>query len=243
MDTPPCLILAGGLGQRLSSLSGDRPKPMMEIGGRPFLEYLVIQLRNQGFRNLVFCTGYRSEVLEDHFQNGWRWDLNIRYSRESEPRGTAGALKLAARISKSPYYIALNGDSIMQADIPALVNFHLAHGAQATMALAHTADATRFGRVETDATGLVTRFVEKGAGGAGNINGGVYIINRDVLTAIPDGKVSIEQDIFPALPSLYAKSFDGFFTDMGVPDDYLRLANQPEWLGPCLSVPQEAVAC
>jgi D-glycero-alpha-D-manno-heptose 1-phosphate guanylyltransferase len=236
MDSIPCLILAGGFGKRLAAISAEQPKPMMKIGGRPFLEFLLIQLRNQGFRNVIFCTGYRSEVLEAYFENGWRWHMDIRYSREPHPLGTGGALKLAGKLAQASYCIALNGDSILQADIPALVRFHLARNARATMALAHTDDATRFGRVQTDAEGRVTRFVEKGQDGGGSINGGIYVINREVLEGIPDGQVSIERDVFPSLDCLYAKPFDGFFTDIGVPADYLRLANQPEWLDPCLSL-------
>lgn len=242
MDSSPCLILAGGLGTRLAALSGPQPKPMMEIGGRPFLEFLLQQLRNQGFRQVVFCTGYRSEVLEAHFDNGSRWNMDVRYSREPRALGTGGALKLGASLIHAPYYVALNGDSILQADIPSLVRFHQAHNARATMALAHTADAARFGGVQTDPDGRVTRFVEKGHSGSGSINGGIYVINGDVFEAIPEGRVSIEQEVFPSLDGLYAKPFSGFFLDIGIPDDYLRLANHPDWLDPCLSLPREA-AC
>jgi D-glycero-alpha-D-manno-heptose 1-phosphate guanylyltransferase len=239
MDTVPCFILAGGLGTRLHELSGDQPKPMMEIGGRPFLEFLVVQLRNQGFRHLIFCTGYRSEVLEAYFENGWRWNVSIRYSREHQALGTGGALKLATNLTSAPHVVVLNGDSIMQADIPALVRFHAERRAQATMALAHIDDAMRFGRVSIDRSNRVTSFVEKGIEGAGMINGGVYVINRSLLEILPEGKVSLEQDIFPRIDGLYALPFRGFFTDMGIPADYLRLVNQPEWLGPCLSAPQQ----
>ncbi|SRR5579871_1588364 len=234
MDTP-CLILAGGFGTRLASIAGDRPKPMVEINGRPFLEYLVLQLRAQGFRDIVFCTGYRAQALEKHFEDGRRWSVSIRYSREPQPLGTGGALKLAASAVAAREYLVTNGDSILEADLASLVRFHREKRARATMALAQVPDAARYGGVETAPDRRVKRFAEKGQSGPATINGGIYVINREVLEGMPAGLSSIERDVFPSLDDLYARAFPGFFIDIGIPDDYLRLANHPEWLAGCLS--------
>jgi NDP-sugar pyrophosphorylase family protein len=230
----PCFVLAGGLGKRLREISGDNPKTMMEVGGRPFLEYQILQLKNQGFADIVLCTGYRSEVLERYFGSGEQLGVQLRYSRETEPLGTGGALKRALALTSSPHVIALNGDSLVEADLASLIQLHVGRGAAATIALAHVDDAYRFGRVEIDEQGVVTRFSEKGATGPGWINAGLYILSRSVLEGIPDGMVSIEHEVFPHLlggkPGLLAKPFPGFFIDMGIPSDYQKLANDTGYL-------------
>lgn len=229
----PCLLLAGGFGTRIAEVSGNDPKSMLRVGGRPFLEYLVLQLRAQGFGDLILCTGYRGEVLEAYFADGARWGVSIRYSREREPLGTGGALKLAAQVTSAEHLVALNGDSILDADLGALVAMHLDRRARATIALAHAPDASRFGRVEYDDCGRVTRFIEKGSRGPGWINGGIYVLDRTILEGMSEGKVSLEQEVFPQIldgGGLFAKAFSGFFVDMGIPSDFQLLAGDPQRL-------------
>ena len=235
MDT--VLILAGGLGKRLSRIARGRPKAMMEVGGHPFLEWLLIELRRQGFDDLVLCTGYRGEQIEEYFADGSRWNVRIRYSREMQALGTGGALKLASRLARGENAVALNGDSFLYADLAALRKLHVSSNAAVTLALACVSDTSRFGRVETDGNGRVTEFAEKEAGGQsrgrpGHINAGVYVLSRAALDAIPEtGKVSLEYDVLPLLLTsprgIYALSFDGFFVDMGLPNDYMALAENP----------------
>src|SRR2546423_995518 len=93
------MILVGGLGTRLASISGatpkPMPKPMMGVGGQPFLEYLILSIAKQGFRDVIFCTGHQGEAIEEYFRDGAEWDVNIRYSPEPQSLGTGGALKYA----------------------------------------------------------------------------------------------------------------------------------------------------
>ena len=159
--------------------------------------------------------------------------MRIRYSREREPLGTGGALKLAAQGTSAEHLVAMNGDSILDADLGALISMHLDRHASATIALAQAPEASRFGRVEYDDRGRVTGFIEKGSSGPGWINAGLYVLDRTVLEEMPEGQISLEQEVFPQILSgggLFAKPFPGFFVDMGIPSDYQRLAGDPQLL-------------
>src|SRR6185312_1946688 len=141
------LLLVGGKGTRLRSVVSGAPKPMAQVGERSFLSLLVRQLRSQGIRRLVMCTGYLADQIEAEFQDGRDWDVAIEYSRELEAAGTAGAVRLAAS--------HLNGDSFIQMDFSAMLSFHRAHRASVTMAAVNVNDASRYGTLEIDESGRV----------------------------------------------------------------------------------------
>lgn len=222
------LILAGGAGTRLRSVVSDVPKPLAPVCGRPFLEYVLFQLRANGVGRAIICSGYRSGAISDHFGDGRRWGIELRYSVEAEeaPLGTAGALARAAPLAEGERLLALNGDSLFDIAIADLVEDHVRNGAALTLALATASAAGRYGSVATDADGWVTAFAEKpDAGGAPLVNGGVYVVERGVLDAVArDRAVSLERELLPALVgrSLRGRAFEGFFIDIGVPDDYRR---------------------
>ncbi|MGH2361257.1 MAG: nucleotidyltransferase family protein [bacterium] len=225
------VLLVGGLGTRLRSLSGDRPKPMMPVAGRPFLQYLLVQLKNYGIRDVVLCVGYRAEMIQDHFGRGERLGINVRYSLDTELRGTAGALRLAQEFISGDTFITMNGDSFFDADLQAVVRFHENRRSAATMALVHVEDSSRYGTVDVDDDGRIVGFKEKQWSKAGLVNGGIYVFGREVLGLIPEGRaVSLEHEIFPRLVDT---GFDGLpfrapFVDIGDPEDCLRLQNAPE---------------
>lgn len=226
-------VLAGGLGTRLSGILDNIPKPLTRFGDRPFLEYLVIQLRSYGFCDLVFCTGYLGEQIQAYFGDGSRWGVRIAYSQEREPLGTGGALKWAVdHLGEEREFLVMNGDSFLQVDLRALAAYHKTEGALATMALVLVNDTTRFGKVEIGGNGEIVRMVEKSGGGAGLINGGIYVLSKAVLDFIPDGQVSLELDVFPKLlgKGFYGVLAEGFFIDIGVPEDHTRLQDNPEML-------------
>jgi NDP-sugar pyrophosphorylase family protein len=220
------LILAGGAGTRLRSVVSDRPKPMAEVGGRPFIEYLLAQVANAGIGEAILLVGYQAESFEDHLGDGERIGINVRYSREREPLGTGGAIRNAAPMLSGDRWLVLNGDSLFDISIPALIDRHVASDAVATLALARVADAARYGSVTVAPDGSVTAFVEKSQVTATNyINGGVYMIERPVLHQIPaDRPVSFEREVLPQLvgSGLHAEPFEGYFIDIGVPDDFAR---------------------
>jgi NDP-sugar pyrophosphorylase family protein len=219
-------VLCGGLGTRLRPVLTDRPKSMAPIAGVPFLELLLRQLKVQGIREVVLGTGYRGDQIESHLRDGARLGLTIRYSRETDPLGTGGALKLAEPLLSDPV-VVINGDSYIEWDLPAAQELFVRKGARLVMILQAVPDVGRYGSVAMDAEQRVTAFVEKGSGaGAGLINGGVYLLKKDVVSSLPAGKViSLERDVFPQLlagGSVYGKISDGFFIDIGIPADLER---------------------
>lgn len=213
---------------------------MVEIAGRPFLEYLVLQLRSQGYSEIVLCTGHLGELVERYFGSGKAFGMEIRHSRESEARGTAGAIKLAEPLLSGDRWLVMNGDSFFDIDLDRLVGFHQATAATATIALANVDEAGRYGAVKLGDGGRIEAFSEKtsGAPKPALINGGTYVIERQVLDLVaPDRPVSLEREIFPAMVGrgLHGVVCDGTFVDIGVPEDYLRLSASP---GPLLRFPR-----
>jgi NDP-sugar pyrophosphorylase family protein len=220
------VLLVGGLGTRLRSVVGSIPKPLATIGATPFLELLVLQLRNQGIRNQVMCTGHLGEQIEDRFRSGRDWDVTIAYSREPHPLGTAGALKFAEpHLRDEEDFLVLNGDSFLEIDFRELVRFHRGHGDLVSMAVRHVDHAGRYGAVQFDASGRVVHFAEKtGNDVPGFVNAGVYVFSQRVFEHIPEGPSSLERDVFPRLPAgeIHACRQNGMFIDIGTPEDFAR---------------------
>src|SRR5580693_6175425 len=118
------VLLVGGLGTRLRSVVPSVPKVLASLGKRSFLQLLVSQLRSQGIRRLVMCTGYLAEQIENKFGNGQSWEVTIEYSREEQPLGTAGAVKLAARyLQDDSEFLVMNGDSFLEIDFRNFMEF------------------------------------------------------------------------------------------------------------------------
>jgi D-glycero-alpha-D-manno-heptose 1-phosphate guanylyltransferase len=220
------LLLVGGEGTRLRSVVPATPKPLAGICGRPFLELLIQQLRTQGIRDLVLCTGYHAEQIEAAFRDGSKLGVSIEYSRERTPLGTGGAIKLAANfLQGSNDFVALNGDSFLEIDFKKLIGFHHTHAGVATIAAVPVADTSRYGSLQIEANRQVISFAEKSAShGPGLINAGVYVFRQSVLEQIPEGQVSLEKDVLPHLLKLglYASEQHGIFIDIGTPADYAR---------------------
>jgi len=222
------VVLAGGLGTRLQTVVSDRPKSMAEIAGTPFLEYLIAWLAAFGIKEVVLCVGYKSEAIHDWLIAS-ALPLHVRVSQEVKPLGTAGALKQAEPFLNRGTFLVLNGDSILDVDVPTLVADHARHRATATIALGRSNEVGRYGRVLLDRAGRVTAFAEKQAvisrpDGPEWINGGIYVFEHEVFDLIPAAPpaVSIETELFPSLIGcgLYGFPSDGYFIDIGVPKDY-----------------------
>ena len=218
------IILVGGKGTRLQSVVNDRPKPMAEVAGRPFVEWLLLGLRAQGVRRTVFCTGYMSEVIEAHFRDGRQWDMDVVYSRDPVPLGTAGAVRCALSQVCSDRFLVMNGDSYCPVDVRRLEDAHITYGACATLWLMRVDDCSRYGSVEIGMDGVVRAFQEKSPNKrSGLINAGIYLLAREVVEAIPQGRaVSLETEFFPQLigHGLYAVVGEGPFLDIGTPEAY-----------------------
>lgn len=226
------IILAGGQGSRLREILKDIPKPMAPVAGKPFLEYLILQLIRWNIREIIFSIGYKGDVIKSYFGNGKKWEIRILYSEEKKPLGTGGAVKETSRLINDEQFFVMNGDSFFDIDFYALIDFHRGNNAMVTMGLAHINDTSRYGRVETNENGRVVGLMEKGIEGEGTINSGIYIFNHEIADVIPSGNVSLEKEVLPVLigQGLYGMMVRGFFVDIGTPEDYLDLCKNPEKL-------------
>ncbi len=230
MNSATCLILVGGLGTRLRSALPDLPKPMAPVRNRPFLEYLLADLKKSGIQNIVFCVGHQAEKIEGYFGDGARFGVQVEYSRERELLGTAGALKLAQPLVSSENFLMLNGDCYNDVDFQGVLSQHRSTPAAATLVAAHLENRARFGSLKINDENRILAFEEKGAAtGAGFINAGYYALNQSVFALIPDGEVcSLERDIFPQVlenQAMFAFKNQGAFIDIGLPEEWQRAEN------------------
>ena len=222
------LILAGGLGTRLREHVSDRPKPMADVLGKPFLEYIIELLREAGIQQIVLCVGYRADQIQAYFKDGSHWGVKIAYAVEKELQGTAGAIK-NARHWIDGSFIVLNGDSFQEINLPAMAVFHKEHRRKdaaliGTIATRFIAECSPYGSLRLDNQNILG-FQEKGLHGPGWINAGVYILEPEILNLIPNNQAtSIEKQTFPlALEqqwNLSAFPTSGFFVDIGTPIGY-----------------------
>jgi NDP-sugar pyrophosphorylase family protein len=226
IEDTTAVLLVGGMGTRLRSVVPGMPKPLASVGDRPFLELLVRQLRHQGIRHLVMCTGHLANQIESEFGSGRNLDVEISYSKETQPLGTAGAVKLARDgLRDGADFLVMNGDSFLEVDFRELIGFHRGHGGLVSMAVLRVPNADRYGTVQVDPRGRVTGFAEKtGKESPGLVNAGVYVFQRAVLDHIPDAPGSLERDVFPRLleHGVFALEQHGMFIDIGTPEDYAR---------------------
>jgi len=226
MAFPDIIILAGGLGTRLSDAVPDLPKAMAPVNGKPFLEYQFDFINRFGFKKVILSTGHLSSSIENYFGNSYK-NLELVYSIEVEPLGTGGAVKLAFQKVTSPHAMILNGDTLFRIDLDKFFQKHIEDLAKVSMALRQVSDASRYGLVECSPYGNITGFREKSEGNSpGLINGGVYLIKSSYFRnlTLPD-KFSLEKDLFDKMlePDIYkAQVFTDYFLDIGIPADYSR---------------------
>jgi len=218
-------VLCGGAGTRLRPVLADRPKSMALISGTPFLQLLLDRLRSQGIDDVILGTGYMAEQIEGYFGFGNQFGIRIRYSREDEPLGTGGALKLAEPLISDPVLV-LNGDSYAEWSLVPMLEQFTGKDADMVVVLQAVADVTRYGSVALDRDGRIIRFVEKGAAaGPGLINAGVYLVRKQIVRDLPAGTaISLEREVFPCLLDrrVYGLISTGLFIDIGIPDDFKR---------------------
>lgn len=219
------LILAGGLGTRLRSLVPNAPKPMADINGKPFLSYLLRDLAQKGFRSVILAVGYKADSIKDFFGESFE-GVTISYSVETEPLGTGGAVKKALRQIQENDFFIMNGDTFFDVPYDLLSQFYRERGSEFTLVLKKVTDSDRYGSVVFDNDLKVVSFREKQFLYEGYINGGVYISNKDYLKALFDSypaRFSFEKDFLEKMKGeLLAFPHDGYFIDIGIPEDYAR---------------------
>ncbi|MBI5031571.1 MAG: nucleotidyltransferase family protein [Chloroflexi bacterium] len=232
------LILAGGLGTRLRSIVSDKPKPLANIGGKPFLEYQIEFLKKHQIDHLVLCVGYLCEQVVEYFGDGSRWDVQIDYSIEEELLGTGGAVKHAEKYLQGTF-LTLNGDSFFDLDLAAFIQFHARQKSEAkqechlgTLALTQVQDARGYGSVRLGQANRIVDFSAKSTASNGShlINAGIYVLEPAFLDFIPSSKrVSLEQETFPLVLEkgfhLLGYPANGFFVDIGTPTGYSVFRN------------------
>ena len=215
-------ILAGGLGTRLRSAVAGRPKVLATVGGRPYLEYLLAWLASYSIRDVVLLTGYLGEQVRDELGESFQ-GIPLRYSQEERPLGTAGSLRHALQLLRTPTILLLNGDSFCDANLASFSRSHQQRGA-VSMVLTRMDDASRYGQADVDPDGRITRFNEKGQHGGGWINAGIYFLPRERIAAMPDaGPLSLEREVLPQWADercLFGFQHCGRFLDIGTPESY-----------------------
>ena len=219
------IILCGGKGERLKGVVKDRPKPMADIAGRPFLDILMDRLQGYGFRRFILCAGYKGEIIKDHYAKR-SGPFEIITMLEDSPLGTGGAVKNAEPMVKSNPFLVANGDSVCAIDYRDLVKFYYEKKALYAIAVVRAEGNNDGGLVSLDNRGRITAFDEKTESpGAGYVNAGVYLLDKKVLDLIKTGgKASLEYDVFPKLAGegFYGYPVDGGLTDIGTPDRYRK---------------------
>jgi len=222
MDPLRAVVLAGGLGTRLGPLAEGLPKAMVPVGGRPFLDYVVQQLAGQGFKEILLLVGYRAELLEAHFGEGSPWGIRIRYSRESEPMGTGGALHLAREFIQGPFLL-LYGDLFRTFDYAGFLGRHEGD-CLAVYPYLEGLTTIACPNVGYDAAGGQVLDYLKNAPEAGltHVDAGFGRFRRETLDLLPAGKSSFEETVYPALArsgALAGEEVDRDFFDIGNPED------------------------
>ncbi len=216
------VILAGGKGTRLYPLTSRTPKPMVNVFNKPVLEHTIELLKKHGIRDIIITLAYKADQIMDHFGGGSKWGVNIQYSLEDIPLGTAGGLRRMQPLLNDTFLI-ISGDAITDFDIKAAVDMHKSRSAIATMLLYEVDDPSQFGIVESDSDGKIRRFIEKPVASeafTNTINTGIYILEPEVISYIPyDMAFDFSRNVFPRLlqnqEPFYSYRTDGYWCDVG----------------------------
>lgn len=222
------VIMVGGKGTRLRPLTENRPKPLLPILGVPCVEYIINSLVEAGVEEIILACGYRSEEMVSTIGDGQRFGINIEFSYESEPAGTAGSVKiLQDRLHET--FIVASGDVLADVDICGMIEIHQANEASMTMALTEVGNPCEFGIVGLDDEGRIQKFKEKPAPEevfSNLINAGIYVLDKKILDLVPPGVFfDFSKNLFPDLLArghrLQGHILNGFWKDIGRPSDLL----------------------
>lgn len=213
------VILVGGRGTRLGAATRATPKPLVPVGGRPFLDILLDNVARFGFERILLLCGYLGEQIVARYDGTEQRGASIRCLVESEPAGTAGCLKAAATLLDDVFLLS-NGDSFFDFNLLDLAVLPAPEGWIGKLALRHVDDAGRYGEITLEGS-RIARFLARGEARPGLINGGVYLLRKAILDDIDRIPCSLEADLFPRLAAggqLFGRAMTGFFLDIGVPD-------------------------
>jgi dTDP-glucose pyrophosphorylase len=189
------VLMVGGLGTRLRPLTEHTPKPMLKVGNRPILETIILNFKKYGFTNIVLCVSYKSEIIEEYFQDGSEFGVNIEYIHENKRMGTAGALRLVRDQLTEPFFV-MNGDLLTNINFERMMEYHESHKSIATMGVREYDFQVPYGVVNVDGEDILS--IDEKPIHKFFVSGGVYVLSPKTLDFIPD-------DEFYDMPTLFEK--------------------------------------
>ncbi len=220
----------GGLGTRLRPLTCNTPKPLIPLVNRPFIEHMLLRLRDQGLTEVVLAVRYLGDQFRAALGDGSQFGIKLHIEEEKEALGTAGAVKNVEHLLDGETFV-FNGDVLTDLDLRAMMDFHRQHGSKTTIALTPVEDPTQFGLVETNREQHILRFLEKPRAEdirTNMINAGTYILNADVFRYVPPNEFYMfERGLFPVLlqtgDPMFGYPTRDYWTDIGKPQQYLEV--------------------
>jgi len=237
MTNRHAVILAGGRGTRLRPYTVTLPKPLVPVADMPILEIIIRQLVAAGFGSATIAVNHQADLIRAFFGDGAKWGIRLSYSLEKQPLGTMGPLRLLQNLP--PHFLAMNGDVLTDLRFDAFFDDHVASGSIFTISGAARSQPIDFGVLHVDA-GILTGFEEKPTTPF-LVSMGVYAVSRDVLPWIPENRAfgfdQLMQDLLAARRPVRVKVHDGFWLDIGRPDDYQDVCERWPELAPRLLPP------
>lgn len=224
------IIMAGGNGTRLKSVTGDTPKPMAVLAGKPVLEHILKLLQKNGITDVCISLRYRPEAITDYFGNGESFGMSIRYNIEKEPLGTAGGVKACEKFCGGRDFLVISGDCACDFNLKALFEAHHRHGGAVTIALHKNSVPLQYGTVLTNPKNEIVSFTEKPTWErvvSDFVNTGIYVVSPRAMALVPENTpFDFSKDLFPRLmengETLLGIQMDGYWCDIGTPQAYYR---------------------
>jgi dTDP-glucose pyrophosphorylase len=218
------VIMAGGLGSRLGELTRDIPKPMLNVAGKPMLENIILYFRDFGFNKFIFCVNYKSEVIIDYFEDGKKWEVEIKYNIEQKRMGTAGALGLIEMNFDEPFFV-VNGDVLTNINLQDFMNFHMSNHAYLTMCVKKIDYQIPYACINIDLENNITSLIEKPINQY-NINTGMYILDPAALSFINYNEyydmTTLIVDLISNNHKALAYNHNEYWLDIGYKSDYQK---------------------
>jgi mannose-1-phosphate guanylyltransferase/phosphomannomutase len=218
------IVLCGGRGTRLRPYTYSMPKPMLPLGKKPILEFIINNMRNHGFKEIYLTVGYLKETIMQYFEDGSKFGVKIRYFIEDKEMNTAGSILPCKRYMDGTFVVAM-GDHLTAVNPQKLMDFHKKKGAMTTMALKRTGVPLEYGIAHINDDGRIDRFEEKPIV-QNLVNAGLYCFEPEIFNYIKNG-YDFAQDVFPKLlkdgKKVYGYVFDEYWIDIGRVPDYENL--------------------
>ncbi len=224
------VVMAGGEGSRLRPLTLGRPKPMMPLVNKPVLSHILDLLKRHGITDVVITLQFLAERIKDYYGDGSAIGMNIEYSLEDVPLGTAGSVRRALPLLQDETFLVISGDALTDFDLRRVINLHHEKGAQATLTLARVPNPLDYGVVQTNEQGRILRFYEKPGWSevvSDTVNTGIYVLEPEVMERVDEGVVcdfghDLFQEMLEAGELLYGVVAEGYWTDIGRLEEYAR---------------------